>query len=515
MEYETTNNEQNLEEEAIQDEEEIDKETKMETAMDEFKIALVGIGQGGGNIVDAAMIKTKNQDYIRYNYLEEVIGERAWAINTGPEIKQLRKRDHIPKDNCFRIGTSAEGAGGKPGNGWEIFDENEETLEGVLDGIEETNPSVIIIAHSAAGGTGGGGAPYFIKKVIDRFLLGKGESSRGEMGTYVYTISVLPMDHEGEKYNMIYSMGKIFDIYKNAIEENDEVSDRYLPLLMSNAQFYQALYGEEIENIERTESDATELYRTMNPIPTDVLSQILYSYLGAQVDEIDNLINILDPSDLIRAVNPERPFTTVNIIDDVDKSTDLEKEAKHLCDGNLEIRDPNKNVTEEIDDDESSIQQSIKVIERSVRNARGVVCKLGKPNISRLLIIVFGNDPNIVNDQTMARWKNTLTDHIGYINYKNELHDRFPDISVAKTHTFQGEHNPGILTVFSGFIPKDLTSVLEKFKEDVEAVGWKETANLTGTSVNELKRMKNNVARYCLMDEYVENEEGLEEEKPE
>ena len=124
------------------------------------KIAVVGVGGGGGNAVN--------------NMVEKGIqGVSFIVINTDHQALTANKAD--VKIQAGRNLTRGLGAGARPSVGAEAVEESRTDIEAALQGYD-----MIFITAGMGGGTGTGGAPVVaqIARTLDEFRAGRDLSQR-------------------------------------------------------------------------------------------------------------------------------------------------------------------------------------------------------------------------------------------------------------------------------------------------------------------------------------------------
>jgi cell division GTPase FtsZ len=144
------------------------------------KLALIGLGNAGGKIVD---------ELIRHEAeLSRSVVESAVAINTARV--DLARLDQLPRENRFLVGQTHEqvkghGAGGDPDLGASVIRSDRAEIDRALDRVPPYEVDAFWIVAGLGGGTGSGGAPVVAEQVAARY------------DPPVYGLGVLPSESEG------------------------------------------------------------------------------------------------------------------------------------------------------------------------------------------------------------------------------------------------------------------------------------------------------------------------------
>jgi cell division GTPase FtsZ len=147
------------------------------------KLALVGVGQAGGKVVDALL------DYERRsggNFVTDAV-----AINSAKaDLLGVR---NVPPENRVLIGQSrvkGHGVGADNELGVEIAREDAGEVLGALDDLPTHEVDAFLVVAGLGGGTGSGGAPVLARRI-------------GEIYTEpVYGLGILPGRDEGGIYTL-------------------------------------------------------------------------------------------------------------------------------------------------------------------------------------------------------------------------------------------------------------------------------------------------------------------------
>ncbi len=148
-----------------------------------MKLALVGVGQAGGKIVDALLAY---QERARQEFVVDAI-----AVNTART--DLLGLERVPHERRVLVGASAvkgHGVGADNELGAHVVAEDIEDVLAVVDEIPTHRVDAFLVVAALGGGTGSGGAP-----VVAREL--------GHLYTEpVYGLGVLPGRDEGGIYSL-------------------------------------------------------------------------------------------------------------------------------------------------------------------------------------------------------------------------------------------------------------------------------------------------------------------------
>lgn len=148
-----------------------------------MKLALIGVGQAGGKVVDKFLEYDKTHG--------STVVQSATAINTARG--DLQGLDHIREQDRLLIGQArvkGHGVGADNELGAAVAEEDIDEIQGVLDSIPVHEIDAFLIVAGLGGGTGSGGSP-----VITRHLK--------EIYTEpVYGLGILPSSDEGSIYTL-------------------------------------------------------------------------------------------------------------------------------------------------------------------------------------------------------------------------------------------------------------------------------------------------------------------------
>ncbi|MFB6235801.1 MAG: tubulin/FtsZ family protein [Halopenitus sp.] len=148
-----------------------------------MKLALIGVGQAGGKIVD---------EFIAYDQRTGGnVVQAATAVNTA--TADLEGLERVPEDQRLLIGQSrvkGHGVGADNELGASIFEEDVDEIQGTLDAIPVHEIDAFLVVAALGGGTGSGGAPV-IAKHLKRIYTEP-----------VYGLGILPGSDEGGIYTL-------------------------------------------------------------------------------------------------------------------------------------------------------------------------------------------------------------------------------------------------------------------------------------------------------------------------
>lgn len=146
-----------------------------------MKLALIGIGQAGGKIVDAFL------DY-ELEAGSDFVAD-AIAINTAKA--DLAGLDRVPERNRVLVGQSrvkGHGVGADNELGAEIASENIDEIQGALDTIPAAGIDGFLLVAALGGGTGSGAGPVIARELKRIYT------------EPVYALGILPAADEGGIY---------------------------------------------------------------------------------------------------------------------------------------------------------------------------------------------------------------------------------------------------------------------------------------------------------------------------
>lgn len=148
-----------------------------------MKLALIGVGQAGGKIVDRFI------QYDKEHGAEIVRG--AVAVNTA--TADLRGLTHIPEDRRILVGQAevkGHGVGADNELGAEVMERDLGEIQGALDSVPSHEVDAFLVVAGLGGGTGSGGAPV-LAKYLQRIYTEP-----------AYGLGILPGSDEGGIYTL-------------------------------------------------------------------------------------------------------------------------------------------------------------------------------------------------------------------------------------------------------------------------------------------------------------------------
>jgi cell division GTPase FtsZ len=148
-----------------------------------MKLALIGVGQAGGKVVDALLAYERNAgtDFVA----------DALAVNTARA--DLVGLDYLPEDRRILIGQArvkGHGVGADNELGAEVAAEDTDEVLAVVDEIPTHEVDAFLVVAALGGGTGSGAAPVLAREL-------------GRLYTEpVYGLGILPSSDEGGIYSL-------------------------------------------------------------------------------------------------------------------------------------------------------------------------------------------------------------------------------------------------------------------------------------------------------------------------
>ncbi|MCQ4332529.1 cell division protein [Natronomonas sp. F2-12] len=145
-----------------------------------MKVAIIGIGRAGGNVLDRLLEYEKGQeaDFIRHGL----------AVNT--DSTELRRLSTVPETEQLLLGESVfEGMGTlhNPEAGRTYFRDSIDEILAETDKVSIGQIDAFLVIAGLGGGTGGGGAPVVASALRDQSV------------RPVYGLGILPGNDEGER----------------------------------------------------------------------------------------------------------------------------------------------------------------------------------------------------------------------------------------------------------------------------------------------------------------------------
>ncbi len=147
-----------------------------------MKLAIVGVGQAGGKILDQLIEydRTRNTGFVSH----------AIAVNSAKA--DLMGLTHVPESNRMLVGQSivnGQGTGTDPDTGRECIREDIHEITDAVGRAATSETDAFLIIAGLGGGTGSGGSPVIAERL-------------GEIYTEpVYGLGILPSTDEGGIYN--------------------------------------------------------------------------------------------------------------------------------------------------------------------------------------------------------------------------------------------------------------------------------------------------------------------------
>ncbi|MFB6086424.1 MAG: tubulin/FtsZ family protein [Halodesulfurarchaeum sp.] len=162
-----------------------------------MKLAMIGVGQAGGKILDKFLEYDKRTG--------SGIVRSAIAVNTAKA--DLMGLTNVPEDNRVLIGQSrvkGHGVGADNELGAEIAEEDIDEIQGAIDNIPVHEVDAFLLIAALGGGTGSGGAPVLAKHLKRIYT------------EPVYGIGVLPGKDEGGIYTL--NAARSFQTFVNEVD---------------------------------------------------------------------------------------------------------------------------------------------------------------------------------------------------------------------------------------------------------------------------------------------------------
>ncbi|WP_411963026.1 tubulin/FtsZ family protein [Haloferax sp. YSMS24] len=148
-----------------------------------MKLALIGVGQAGGKVVDALI------DYDRRTQSDYIVD--AIAVNTArADLRGLR---NVPSSRQLLLGTSrvkGHGVGADNELGAEVTSEDVGEVLSMIDDLPVHEVDAFLVVAGLGGGTGSGGAPVIARELKHLYT------------EPVYGLGILPARDEGGIYTL-------------------------------------------------------------------------------------------------------------------------------------------------------------------------------------------------------------------------------------------------------------------------------------------------------------------------
>ncbi len=262
---------------------EVNDNISQENSEDDSPISpfLIGIGEGGGNLLKEILKKDKNK------LIMKVVQNRYLAMNTGPELGSL----DIKNDHKVMYGMTEQGAGGAPGRGKSLLNDGWNTISTKLNDLGARKCNLFVIFTALAGGTGCGGVPQLIKHL-----------KKSYNNPYICLFGILPFKFEkGADMNLIWALNEIMSITDI---ERAEKNPRTLLFLLSNEYMLHRL-GRTTEDTEYSIDIAKKFFKMVNPIAAKVIQLVLApGLLGSKLSSGREVHKVADLMDYANKLDP-------------------------------------------------------------------------------------------------------------------------------------------------------------------------------------------------------------------
>lgn len=232
-----------------------------------MKLAIIGVGQAGGKILDRLLEydATRNTNFVRH----------AVAINSAEQ--DLRGLDRVPVSNRLLIGQSmvkGQGTGTDPEAGEACAREDINEIQSTIDQAATTDIDAFLLIAGLGGGTGSGGAPVIAERLQEIYL------------EPVYGLGILPSADEGGIYNH-----NAADTLQRFVEHVDNV------LLFDNGAFKSS--GESL----------TEGYAEIND---EITTRFGTLFSAGEIEAMDGNVaeSVVDSSEIINTLG-EQGLTSI------------------------------------------------------------------------------------------------------------------------------------------------------------------------------------------------------------
>lgn len=261
----------------------VDENTSLEDTEIDSPISpfLIGIGEGGGNLLKELLSKDKNQ------LILNVLNDRFLAINTGPELGSLDIKD----THKLMYGLTEQGAGGSPGRGKSLLSDGWNTISTKLNDLGAKKSNLFVIFTALAGGTGCGGVSELIKRLKTSYN-----------NPYICVFGILPFKFEKRAdINLIWAMNELLLITSL---ERKEKNPRTLLFLLSNEYLLHRL-GQTTETTEYSVDTAKKFFKMVNPIAAKVIQLVLApGLLGSKLSRGREVHKVADLMDYANKLDP-------------------------------------------------------------------------------------------------------------------------------------------------------------------------------------------------------------------
>ncbi|MFP9061208.1 tubulin/FtsZ family protein [Natrialbaceae archaeon A-chndr2] len=245
-----------------------------------MKVALIGVGQAGGKVVERL---TEFDAEMGFNAVQG-----ALAINSAtPDLQSLEwaETQLIGADRV-----NGHGVGGDNELGAEIMQSDIQEVLGALDGHVTSRAEAIVVVAGLGGGTGSGGAPVLVhnlKQVYD---------------VPVYALGVLPGRNEGSLYqaNAGRSLKTIVREADSTIlvdndawhQQGESVEAGFASINQQIAQRFGLLFasGEAVEGVGESVVDSSEVINTLR---NGGIAALGYAKAAASEDSTQNIRSVM------------------------------------------------------------------------------------------------------------------------------------------------------------------------------------------------------------------------------
>lgn len=326
-------------------------------------IVIVGIGGGGSRILSDGMEKVmKFIDVDRYYCLSKAVkGDTekplTFIVDTSSDPTRKGFFENIPEEQKISLSQSARGmsrgAGGRPGRAAKAV-LNDEVVKNLTFNlykpIQEAEPAIVVIIHTADGGTGGGLTPEILQHL--GYCL--------PMSTIFWVFTVLPkrtaLALQGPR-TVAPVMGKLLKIARRISRRdftqipfrcreviNSAIVQKRLDQSMEFQHSRIAIFPLSNHHFAQCMTDYSRKQvreEVLNPFPIELLSQALYPYLKYNMATQEEQswmqehwpLGPIDIPDIMAGLTPERPFVVPHLwidpkIWDEDAMNDVLKEMK-------------------------------------------------------------------------------------------------------------------------------------------------------------------------------------------
>ncbi|UTF53017.1 tubulin/FtsZ family protein [Natronosalvus rutilus] len=248
-----------------------------------MKVALIGIGQAGGKVVERLTKFDAEMDF------DAVQG--AFAINSAtPDLQSL---EHVETHLIGADRVNGHGVGGDNELGAEIMQSDVQEVLGDLDGHVTSRSEAIFVVAGLGGGTGSGGAPVLVHHLQQVYDIP------------VYALGILPGRNEGSLYqaNAGRSLKTIVrEADATILVDNDawhsqgeSVESGFESINQNIAQRFGLLFasGEAVEGVGESVVDSSEVINTLRQ---GGIAALGYASAPASDDSTQNIRSVMSVS---------------------------------------------------------------------------------------------------------------------------------------------------------------------------------------------------------------------------